>query len=198
MLDLQIGRQESTVQYVGESSRSGYQRGREHAKEMEQGKKTHPLVIHWEERHASQPQEILMRVVATANTALERQTWESVRIDTLARDNMEGCLNLKTEWGLSKNPSLVAKLRPNVQEMPGPQSKRSQWEGRQQETLPEPAGKRKRTESPKRPENPATETATEQEKGARKPELETGARTPVGVKVRRIQERIQKEKSHNV
>ena len=42
------------------------------------------------------------------------------------------------------------------------------------------------------------ETATEQEKGARKPELETGARTPVGVKVRRIQERIQKEKSHNV
>ena len=102
------------MQYIGESSRSGYQRGREHAREMETGRKTHPLVIHWEEEHGNQPQETLMRILTTTDTALQRQTWESVRIDELARKNREGCLNLKTEWGLSKNPSLLTRARPPV------------------------------------------------------------------------------------
>ena len=94
---------------------------------MTQGKRTHPLVIHWEEAHNNQPQEILMRIVATANTPLERQTWESVRIDTLAAESPESCLNLKTEWGLSKNPSLMAKGRPSVQETSVHQGKREKW-----------------------------------------------------------------------
>ena len=37
--------------YVGESSRSPYQRGREHWQELEMRKPTHPLVIHSEEEH---------------------------------------------------------------------------------------------------------------------------------------------------
>ena len=38
-------------QYVGESSRSMYQRGREHLREVNMGKKTHPLVDHFMEQH---------------------------------------------------------------------------------------------------------------------------------------------------
>ena len=49
--------------YVGESSRSGYQRGREHWAEVEAAKKTHPIVIHFNEIHQGAKQQVLMRVV---------------------------------------------------------------------------------------------------------------------------------------
>ena len=56
-----------------------------------------------------------MRVVRQTETALERQVWESVKIDSLAARDPKGCLNLKSEWGQSKNPSLEAKtMRPRA------------------------------------------------------------------------------------
>ena len=67
--------------------------------------------MHFEERHGGEEQELLMRMVREANTALERQVWESVMIDRLS-DSLEMCLNLKSEWGMSRKPSLQAKGRP--------------------------------------------------------------------------------------
>ena len=124
----------------------------------------------------------------TANTPLERQTWESVRIDTLVAESPESCLNLKTEWGLSKNPSLVARGRPKVQETSGNQGKREKWEGRERTSRLEPAGKRKRVESPDR-----------QAPTRKEDKHQTGANTPVGVKIRRLQDKInQGNKSQSI
>ena len=98
-----------TFAYIGESSRSPYQRGREHWQEVDMRKPNHPLTIHSEEEHEGREIEILMRVIKQTETATERQVWESVMIDSLARKDPKGCLNLKNEWGHSKNPSLETK-----------------------------------------------------------------------------------------
>ena len=78
-----------------------------------EAKKTHPLVLHYQEAHAGERQEVIMRTVKQSRTALERQVWESVMIDRLSH-KIEACLNLKNEWGHSKNPSLNAKARPTA------------------------------------------------------------------------------------
>ena len=85
--------------YIGELSTSPYQRAREHYREIINGKKTHPLVIHFKEVHNGMEQEVLFRTIMHARTALERQVWESVHIDRLSH-NPQQCHNLKTEWGL--------------------------------------------------------------------------------------------------
>ena len=90
-----------TYRYIGESSRSPYQRGQEHWKEILAGKKTHPLVDHFLDFHQGTRQEVLFRTLATFQTALHRQVWESVEIGT------QQCLNHKTEWGSSKDPTLI-------------------------------------------------------------------------------------------
>ena len=82
-------------------------------KEILQGKDTHPLVVHFKEQHQGQNQEILFRVLGHFQTALARQVWESVEIDnTTAILGHNGCLNSKTEWGASKDPTLVPRQSP--------------------------------------------------------------------------------------
>ena len=72
------------------------------------GKKTHPLNIHFSEVHQGQQQEVLLRVIKKAQTALSRQVWESVLIDSQPDPSL--CLNLKSEWGGSRDPTLVHKV----------------------------------------------------------------------------------------
>ena len=96
--------------------------GREHIQEVSLAKKTHPMVIHFDEVHQGRQQEILMRIVKTARTALECQTLE---IDLLTASHPSCCLNLKNEWGQSKNPSLVTRQRHRDREEKVP-GKRSQ------------------------------------------------------------------------
>ena len=72
------------IKYVGESSRSAFQRGKEHSKEIGEARKTHPMTQHFQEKHQGQQQEVLMRTVRQARTALEWQVWESVMIDRLS------------------------------------------------------------------------------------------------------------------
>ena len=93
--------------YVGETSRYPYQRGREHCKEVEDAKKSHPMIIHFSEKHEGCRQEIVMRTIKETRTALERQAWESVAIERLARDPE----NLKNQWSWSKKPALTGKER---------------------------------------------------------------------------------------
>ena len=84
--------------YIGESSRSAHQRGKEHMREITKGKKTHPLVIHFLEEHNGSRQEILPRVVGLFRTPLERQVWELVEIDsTMAKLGHTHCLNSRIE-----------------------------------------------------------------------------------------------------
>ena len=81
-------------------------------KEVIAGKKTHPLVDHFREVHNGSRQEILFRTIAQFQTALERQVWESVEIDSTTASIGLHCLNSKTEWGLSKDPALVNRGTP--------------------------------------------------------------------------------------
>ena len=82
--------------YVGESSRSGFQRAREHRKEIDDGLATHPLNIHFQEEHEGRKQEIMFRVVSKHYSALERHVAESVLIEEIS-GSQETCLNLKNE-----------------------------------------------------------------------------------------------------
>ena len=61
------------AKYVGETSRSTYQRGREHQKEVDEAKRSHPLVSHFQKVHQGNKQIILMRTVRETRTAMERQ-----------------------------------------------------------------------------------------------------------------------------
>ena len=65
---------------MGETSRSTYQRGKEHQREILEGMATHPIVIHCKEEHGGEVQPILMRILAAHLMALERQVQESLNI----------------------------------------------------------------------------------------------------------------------
>ena len=177
-----------TFSYVGESSRSSYQRGREHTQEVEMRRQTHPLVIHSEEQHEGRGVEIIMRVVTQTETALQRQVWESVQIDAMSSKDPKGCLNLKNEWGHSKNPSLEAKVRTAKVQPPESKGKRGK-ETRigEENSMRDPRTKRRRSKSPV-PRNTGPPEGTE----ARQTTA-SGANTPVSVKVKRLEAEIVKK-----
>ena len=65
------------------------------------------------EHHQGVTQEVLFRTLATFQTALQRQVWESVEIDSTTNSiGFQACLNHKTEWGSSKDPALVPRRSP--------------------------------------------------------------------------------------
>ena len=82
--------------YIGESSRSAYQRGMEHLKDVSEGVLDHPFVQHFWEEHGGKQQEVMMRVLSLHIKSQERQVQESVRIEKLSEIEKE-CLNLKSE-----------------------------------------------------------------------------------------------------
>lgn len=115
--------------YIGETSRSSYQRGREHQAEIEDRKATHPMVQNFQEIHRDQNQDILMQTIHLPRTALERQVWEAVMIDRLSTKPQQ-CLNLKTEWGQSKMHTLQTQARPKPREKQA-QGNKAKREGRE-------------------------------------------------------------------
>ena len=105
-IDCQTCRKEGKRrQYIGESSRSGYQRGKEHGKEVSEGVLTHPMTLHFLEEHNGVQQEVILRILNKFHTALARQVAESVMIEEVA-GKPEECLNLKSEWAGSKLPGI--------------------------------------------------------------------------------------------
>ena len=91
--------------YIGESSKSSYQRGREHAREVREGVLDHPMVQHFWEEHKGEEQEIILRVLGRHLKALYRQIEESILIERTSEVKAQ-CLNLKSEWAGSKIPGL--------------------------------------------------------------------------------------------
>ena len=141
-----------------------------------------------------------MWTVKAARTALERQVWESVQIDRLSLKG-DTCLNLKTEWGSTNTPSLENKARPSAthsqqQKDQGKRGgkKRGEYEddrgGNQQQ--PPPAKRRNMDQGEEPGTGGALETSEQGLENREKPETEaprteTGASTPVSVKVKRIE-----------
>ena len=91
--------------YIGESSRSSYQRGIEHLKEIREGVLDHPLVQHFWEEHGGVQHKVILQVLSRHIKALERQIEESVLIERTSEIEKE-CLNLKSEWPGTKIPGL--------------------------------------------------------------------------------------------
>ena len=92
--------------YYGETSRSPYQRGAEHVREVREGVISHPMAVHFWEEHAGTRQEVLMRVISRHLTALDRQVEESVNI-LVSGKVPEESLNSKNKWGGAKIPSIL-------------------------------------------------------------------------------------------
>ena len=113
--------------YWGESSRSGYQRGQEHHREIIGGVQTHPLVLHFAEEHDGTRQEYLMRVTNYHKKALERQVLESIRIEE-GNLNQEESLNLKSEWAASKLPGVLIRTPKGVGRLERKEEKRIRYE----------------------------------------------------------------------
>ena len=67
-------------------------------KEIREGVLAHPLVDHFWEEHNGRRQEVLMRILSTHLTPLDRQVQESANI-LKAMIHPQECLNRKSEWG---------------------------------------------------------------------------------------------------
>ena len=65
----------------------------------------HPMVSHLWEEHNGRRQDVLMRIISTHLTSLERQVQESCNI-LKAMTKQEEFLNRKSEWGGAKLPGL--------------------------------------------------------------------------------------------
>lgn len=90
---------------LGETSRNTFQRGREHAKEIQEATVTHPMVIHMIEEHRGEIQPALMRSLTAHLMAMNRQIQESLNI--IEETKKVGlCLNLRSEWAGAKIPGL--------------------------------------------------------------------------------------------
>ena len=67
-------------------------------KVVDEGVSTHPMVVHCWEEHTGRKQGMMMRVISSHLTALDRLTTESIKIMEASRKPGES-LNTKTEWG---------------------------------------------------------------------------------------------------
>ena len=96
--------------YIGETSRSNYERGIEHLKDLEfQRPKSH-LLRHAVEIHPNVPPETLkfrMKILSSHRTAFERQICEAVLIDLNSGPNL---LNSKLEYTRCCLPKFTVKL----------------------------------------------------------------------------------------
>ena len=74
----------SKVKYVGETNRSGYERGREHVKQFKNMEEGSHLLKHYLQCHRNiqmEEMEYGMRIRASFKSAIERQISEAVAID---------------------------------------------------------------------------------------------------------------------
>ena len=97
--------------YIGESSRSGYERGLEHQKDLKDLKMDSHMLKHYFSSHENEElreMEFGMRLVKSHRTAFNRQISESVEIQNQKRDHY--ILNSKSEYNRCALPRLTAKI----------------------------------------------------------------------------------------
>ena len=96
--------------YIGESSRSLYERGLEHLRDKEELKADSHMIKHFFDQHSEEQLEDMKfgaRIVKQARTAFNRQIGESVAIQSNKHHHL---LNSKSEYNRCALPRLSAKL----------------------------------------------------------------------------------------
>ena len=97
--------------YVGETARSGYERGLEHQKDWEDLKINSHMVKHYFDTHEGEninDMRFGMQLIKTHRTAFNRQISESVMIQ--AEKQKHCILNSKSEYNRCALPRLTAKV----------------------------------------------------------------------------------------
>ena len=97
--------------YIGETSRSVYERGLEHLRDCEELKKDSHMVKHYFDQHEGEEIEKMefgMKVLKACRSAFTRQISESVQIQTNKKNHL--ILNSRSEYNRCALPRLTAKL----------------------------------------------------------------------------------------
>ena len=97
--------------YIGESARSGYERGLEHLRDYTELKKESHMLKHYLDKHEKEDMENVkfgMRIIKKARSAFERQVSESVQIQIARKGNF--ILNSKSEYNRCALPRLTARI----------------------------------------------------------------------------------------
>ena len=100
--------------YIGESSRTMYQRGKEHSKALEDEDEESPLWTHCQVIHGGAPQEFSMTIIRSHVTAFDRQVSESVFITTNEADII---INRKSEWNGESIPRLLVEVKDEIEQV---------------------------------------------------------------------------------
>ena len=92
--------------YIGETSRTFFDRASEHTKALATKDNTYAIVKHWETDHPEilEPPEFSFNVLKTHHRAIHRQIWEGIHIQATPDDQL---MNSKSEWGLNPIPRLM-------------------------------------------------------------------------------------------
>ena len=101
--------------YVGESSRSMYERGLEHLRDLSEYKKESHMLKHYLEHHTDEElgqMRFGAKIVKAARTAFNRQVGESVQIQENA--SKHEILNSKSEYNRCALPRLTTKMGENT------------------------------------------------------------------------------------
>ena len=90
--------------YVGESSRSMYERGKEHQKDREDTKEDSHQIKHWKLHHPDleEPPRFKFKIVSVFSDPMTRQLAEGIRIERRG----ENTLNSKSEYSRCRVPPL--------------------------------------------------------------------------------------------
>lgn len=99
--------------YTGTTSRSLYQRGKEHLSGFLKKDDNNALYKHSQDKHDGDFVEFEMEVIKQHFSAFSRIIHESVRINRNSRDKSISVLNSKSEWGFNKLPRLVVEKEDN-------------------------------------------------------------------------------------
>ena len=111
-------KREFNVKYVGESGRSGYERGKEHVSDFKNLVDTSHLLKHFVMEHQDQMKledmQFGMRIKKTYNTAIERQVAEAVYI-SFEKKRGTVLLNSKAEYNRCTLPRISTKSKKEVE-----------------------------------------------------------------------------------
>ena len=100
-------KESSSSKYVGQTSRSAFERGSEHLKGLIDKNENSPLYKHAAEEHNSDFIEFKMKVLKKHYSAFSRLIHEAVLIERIAANPMISVLNSKSEFGRVSLPRLT-------------------------------------------------------------------------------------------
>ena len=101
------------AEYTGETSRTGYLRGKEHLEGLKEEKEDNPLWKHCEIEHSGEKVGFRMKIVKGHRSPLTRQIHEAVEIQYSKADIV---MNSKGEWNGAKIPRVVIEVGKDILE----------------------------------------------------------------------------------